>query len=79
MVNDEAPIATMLLPISIAPMKRSRWPSSRLTIAARTSPLFSSASMRAREAAVKAVSAAGKKAESTSDRMTIAAASQRLI
>src|SRR5215203_4512479 len=60
-------------------MKRSRWPSSRLTIAARTSPAFSSASILAREAAVKAVSAPAKKAESTSDRMTIAAASQRLI
>src|SRR4051794_24228173 len=78
-VNDEAPIATTLYPISIAPMKRSRCKSSRLTIAARTSPAFSSASILAREAAVKAVSAPAKKADSTSDRMTIAAASQRLI
>src|SRR3954452_2265410 len=63
----------------MAPMKRSRWPSSRLTMPARRSPPFSSASMRAREAAVNAVSAPAKNADRTSDRMTMLAASQRLI
>src|SRR4051812_44746824 len=60
-------------------MKRSRVPSSRLTIWARSSPAFSSASMRARDAAVNAVSAPAKNAERTSDKRTMAPASQRFI
>src|SRR3954447_9948006 len=63
----------------MAPMKRSRWFRSRLTMPARTSPPFSRACMRAREAAVNAVSAAAKNADSTRERITIPAASQRLM
>src|SRR3954470_17856374 len=62
----------------MAPMKRSRWFRSRLTMPARPSPAFSIACMRARDAAVNAVSAAAKKADSTRERSTIPAASQRL-
>ena len=65
-VKAEAPIVTMLLPISIAPMNRSRMAEQPVDDRRRAGrPLFSSASMRAREAAVKAVSAPAKKAEST--------------
>src|SRR5215203_5482818 len=63
----------------MAPMKRSRWSKSRLTMPARMSPPFSKACMRAREAAVNAVSAAAKKADSTRERITTPAASQRLM
>src|SRR3954470_674837 len=60
-------------------MKRSRVPSSRLTIWARSSPAFSSDSMRARDAAVNAVSAPAKNADRTRDRRTMIPASQRFI
>ena len=60
-------------------MNRSREARMRLTRRARRSPLFSSESIRAREAAVKAVSAPAKKAESSSDITTMLAASQRSV
>ena len=49
-------------------------PSSRLMIACAQSPVLSRASIRAREAGREGGLAPAKKAESTSDRMTIAAA-----
>ena len=65
-----------LLPSSMAPMKRARMSSRRVTIAARASPAFSMPWMRAREVAVSAVSAAEKKAESVMQRATTAMSSQ---
>ena len=75
-VKAETPMLTMLLPISMEPMKRSRMASSRLTTRARSSPLFSRVSMRAREAPVKAVSPAEKKAERTRQNTTIGIAAR---
>ena len=51
----------------------------RLTIAARGSPACSRACIRAREAAVKAVSAPAKKAESSNEIATMLAANHRSI
>ncbi len=63
----------------MAPMKRSRIARMRLTIAARGSPACSRACIRAREAAVNAVSAPAKKAESRSEITTMLAANHRSI
>ena len=52
----EARMLTRLLPISSAPISRSRRSMSVLTVPARRSPLISSECMRARDAAVSAVS-----------------------
>ncbi len=60
-------------------MNRSRIARMRLTMLARGSPLCSRACMRAREAAVKAVSAPAKKAERTSEIATMLAANQRSV
>src|SRR5262245_2676588 len=62
----------------MAPMKRSRVATSRLTMAAVRSPPISSACMRALEAAVSAVSAPEKKADSARLKTTTAAAAHRL-
>ena len=79
--GDEAPMLTMLLPISIAPMKRSRIAEQAVDDAWRACRrLFSSASMRAREAAVKrrlGRREEGRERERQRRRST--AASQRLI
>ena len=56
------PMVTICPPSSIALIRRPRMPISRVTSAARVSPDISSACMRAREAAVSAVSAPAKNA-----------------
>src|SRR5947199_1633143 len=60
---------TRMLPSRMAPITRSIWPRSRLTIPARRSPRCSSSCRRGREAAVSAVSEPAKKAQATSSRM----------
>ena len=56
------PMVTNWPPSSMALISRPRMPISRVTSAARGSPAISSACMRAREAAVSAVSAPAKNA-----------------
>ena len=58
----DAPMVTNWPPSSMELMRRPRMPMSRVTSAARGSPDISSACMRAREAAVSAVSAPAKNA-----------------
>ena len=70
MASAEARMLTRLLPSRRAPISRSRSWIRRLTMPARRSPDFSSASMRAREAAVSAVSEPEKKADRTTRRGT---------
>ena len=60
-IADE-PMVTTWPPSSMALMKRPRMPMRRFTSFARLSPAISSACMRAREAAVSAVSAPAKNA-----------------
>src|SRR5689334_17695499 len=60
----------------MAPMKRSRVSSRRITIRARLSPALASACIRAFEAAVSAVSAPEKKAESNRQSTTTRTAIQ---
>ena len=69
---------TSVLPSSIAPISRSRSAQQAVDAAARGSPCFSSACMRAREAAVSAVSEPEKSAESRMQTTRIAPATQRL-
>src|SRR5579871_1948237 len=61
----EEPIVTSWPPSSIALMSRARIPMRRVTSFARSSPAVSSACMRARDAAVSAVSAPAKNAAAT--------------
>jgi hypothetical protein len=69
-IADE-PMVTSCPPRSIALMRRPRAPMRRVTNFARLSPAVSSACMRAREAAVRAVSAPAKNAAAvTLRRMT---------
>src|SRR5450631_388086 len=75
-VNADAPILTSVLPRSVVPISRSRLASSRLTRAARLSPFFSKPCIRAREAAVSAVSDAAKNADRATQRRMVATASQ---
>src|ERR1700732_1087415 len=72
----DAPILTSVLPRSLVPISRARLASSRLTRAARRSPFFSKACMRAREAVVSAVSEAEKNADSATHKRMVAIASQ---
>ena len=76
MAKAATPIRTMLLLIRTVPTNRSRICSRRITTAARGSPAFSRVRMRAREASVKAVSAAAQIADIRSDRTTIRPATQ---
>src|SRR6056297_4314571 len=62
-VSEAARVLTTLLPIRMPPISRSRAASIRLTMPARLSPLRSSASIRARDEAVSAVSLPEKKPE----------------
>src|SRR5580704_10912941 len=73
-VKADEPILTSVLPSKHAPIIRFRLDRSRLTTAARRSPLFSSACMRARDAAVSAVSEAAKNAEKARQMRMIAIA-----
>ncbi len=73
-VKADEPILTSVLPSRHAPIMRLRRDSSQLTRTARRSPCFSSACMRAREAAVSAVSEAAKKADSPRQRRMMAIA-----
>src|SRR3984893_11485401 len=75
-VNADAPILTSVLPRSVVPISRSRLASNRLTRAARRSPFFSKPCMRAREAAVSAVSEAAKNADRATNKRMVATASQ---
>ena len=63
-IADE-PMVTNWPPSSIALMRRPRMPIRRVTSFARLSPAISSACMRARDAAVSAVSAPAKNAAAT--------------
>src|SRR5512146_1372620 len=74
--SDEAAMLTALLPSSSAPIRRSRWVSSRLTMPARGFPCFSSRAMLARDDAVSAVSLPAKKAEHMRQTRTTASESQ---
>src|SRR5215210_4495580 len=62
---------TALLPSSSAPIKRSRAPSRRLTIAASAFPCFSRCARLMRECAVSAVSLPEKNADSSRQTNTI--------
>src|ERR1700719_2958320 len=72
----DAPILTSVLPRSVVPISRAQLARSRLTRAARRSPFFSKACMRAREAAVRAVSEAAKNTDSATHNRMFAIASQ---
>ncbi len=61
----DEPMVTNWPPSSMALMSRPRMPMRRVTSFARLSPAISSACMRAREAAVSAVSAPAKNAAAT--------------
>src|SRR3984893_9964365 len=75
-VSADPPILTSVLPRSTVPISLSRLASRRLIRAARRSPFFSKACMRAREAAVSAVSEAEKNADSATHKKMVAIASQ---
>src|SRR3984893_16149307 len=75
-VTADEPTLTSVWPSSVVPISRARLASSRLTRAARRSPFFSKACMRAREAAVSAVSEAEKNADSATHKRMVAIASQ---
>src|SRR3984893_18566708 len=75
--NAEEATLTSVWPRSVVPISRARLASSRLTRAARRSPFFSKACMRAREAAVSAVSDAEKNADSATHKRMVAIASHR--
>ena len=70
------PIVTNCPPSSIVLIRRPRMPMSRVTSAARASPDISSACMRAREAAVSAVSAPAKNAAKAMLTMMMAMSSE---
>ena len=73
----DEPMVTNWPPSSIALISRPRMPMRRVTSFARLSPAISSACMRAREAAVSAVSAPAKKAATTT--LTTMMTTSRLI
>src|SRR5215471_7819958 len=77
--SDEAAMLTALLPSRSAPISLSRAAISWLTIAASRSPCRWSRSMRAREAAMRAVSLPAKKNESSRQPRTAARANQSSI